>query len=83
MSRILVIPDLHGPSTRPGALEFCKDLQNEHQTDTTIFIGDVTDWHSISFHAHHPEMPGPKDEFELLKAIVTRLVLAVAVDSSQ
>ena len=65
MSRILVIPDLHGPSTRPGALEFCKDLQNEYQTDTTIFIGDVTDWHSISFHAHHPEMPGPKDEFEL------------------
>ena len=65
MSRILIVSDLHEPSSRLGALEFCKDLRDKHKTDTTIFIGDVTDWHSISFHAHHPEMPGPKDEFEL------------------
>jgi hypothetical protein len=30
------------------------------------------DWHSISFHAHHPEMPGPKDEFELAYACVNK-----------
>ena len=65
MSRVLCIPDLHEPCSRPGALEFCKDLRKQYKTDTTVFIGDVTDWHSISFHAHHPEMPGPKDEFEL------------------
>jgi len=65
MSRVLVIPDLHEPCSRPGALEFCKDLRKRYKTDTTVFIGDVTDWHSISFHAHHPEMPGPKDEYEL------------------
>src|SRR5438067_1631368 len=22
-------------------------------------------WHTISFHAHHPDAPGPKDEYEL------------------
>lgn len=65
MSRVLVIPDLHEPCARPGALEFCKDLKKKYKTNTTVFIGDVTDWHSISFHAHHPEMPGPKDEFKL------------------
>ena len=65
MSRVLVLPDLHEPSSRPGALAFCRDLRRKYKTDTTVFIGDVTDWHSISFHAHHPEMPGPSDEYEL------------------
>ena len=63
--RVLVIPDLHEPSSRKGALKFCKDLQRKYKTNKTVFIGDITDWHSISFHAKHPEMPGPKDEFEL------------------
>ena len=67
MSRVLVIPDLHEPSARPGALQFCKAIKKEYKCDTIIFIGDVTDWHSISFHARHPEMPGPKDEFNLAK----------------
>lgn len=65
MSKVLVIPDLHEPSSRPGALAFCRDLRRKHKTDTTVFIGDVTDWHSVSFHAHHPEMPGPNDEYEI------------------
>jgi len=65
MSRILIIPDLHEPCSRKGALAFCKDLRRKYKTTKTVFIGDVIDSHSISFHAHHPEMPGPKDEFEL------------------
>ena len=70
MSRVLVIPDLHNPCSRKGGLAFCKDLRRKYKTTRTIFIGDVTDWHGISFHAKHPEMPGPKDEHELaLKCI--------------
>lgn len=65
MSRVLIIPDLHEPCARPGALQFCKDVKRQHRCDEIVFIGDVTDWHSISFHARHPEMPGPKDEFKL------------------
>lgn len=65
MSRELIISDVHEPCSRKGALKFCKDVQKEHKTNHTVFIGDLADWHSISFHAHHPEMPGPKDEFEL------------------
>ncbi len=63
--RILVISDIHEPSSRKGALPFCRDLRRKYKTTHTIFIGDVTDSHSISFHAHHPELPGPKDEYEL------------------
>jgi len=33
-----------------------------------VFIGDLVDWHAISFHAKHPELPGPKDEYEIAKA---------------
>lgn len=65
MSRILIIGDIHEPCSRKGALAFCKDLRRKYKTNQTIFIGDVVDWHSISFHAHHPEMPGPKDEYDL------------------
>jgi metallophosphoesterase superfamily enzyme len=72
MSTTLVIPDLHEPSSRKGALPFCRDLRRKYKPDKIVFIGDVVDWHSISFHAHHPEMPGPKDEFELAYARVNK-----------
>ena len=70
MSRVLVISDLHEPCSRPGALKFCKDLRNKYKTNKTVFIGDVTDWHSISFHAKHPEMPGIKLSQKLLSVLV-------------
>jgi len=65
MSKILIIPDLHSPVARKGALNFCRDIRRKYKTNHTIFIGDVVDNHAISFHAHHPELPGPKDEYEL------------------
>lgn len=65
MSRVLVIGDIHEPCSRKGYLEFCKSLQKKYKTNQTVFIGDIVDNHAISFHAKHPEMPGPKDEYEL------------------
>lgn len=62
---ILIIPDIHEPSSRKGSLAFCKDLRRKYKPDRIIFIGDVVDLHSISFHTHHPNMPGPNDEFKL------------------
>lgn len=76
MSRILVVPDIHEPSSRAGALNFCRDLRNKYKTTKTVFIGDIADWHSISFHAHHPEMPGPKGEYELAYGCIQKWVKA-------
>lgn len=70
MSRVLVIGDIHAPCTHPGYLSFCSDLAEKNDVDDVVFIGDVVDWHGISFHAKHPEAPGPKDEYELAKAAV-------------
>lgn len=67
MSRTLVIPDLHLPVSRPGALEFCIDLHEQWDCDEVVFLGDVVDWHAISFWSKHPECPGPKDEYELAR----------------
>lgn len=65
MSRVLVIGDVHAPVTHPMYQKFILDLQDEWKTTTTHFIGDIIDWHGISFHAAHPECPGPDDEFAL------------------
>lgn len=65
MSNQLCIGDIHEPVSRKNYLEFCLDLQDEWQCDEVMFMGDLADFHAISFHAHHPECPGPKDEYEL------------------
>jgi hypothetical protein len=63
--RVLVIGDLHCPCDRKYYLEFCKEIYKKYKCNETVFIGDVIDNHAISFHATHPEMPGPSDEYEL------------------
>lgn len=65
--RMLIIPDLHLPNARNGALQFCQDLYEQWDCNKVIFIGDIVDWHSISFHDKHPECPGPTDEYKLAK----------------
>ena len=64
MSRVLCISDLHLPATHPDYLQFVKGLKRKYKTDTTVFIGDVLDHHSISFHQKHPEMPCAISEHE-------------------
>jgi predicted phosphodiesterase len=79
MSRVLVISDLHEPVTHPGAFQFCQDLYEQWDCDSVVFIGDVVDWHGISFHAAHPAAPGPKQEYLLAKERVGRWVDAFPI----
>lgn len=72
MSRILVIPDLHSPATRKKAIDFCKDIKNKWKCNEVIFLGDIVDWHSISHFVKEPNLPGPKDEFELANDFVAQ-----------
>jgi hypothetical protein len=65
MSKVLVIGDVHAPAVHPGYLQFCKDMKHVWSCDTVVFIGDVIDFHAVSFHAANPNCPGPSDEFEL------------------
>ncbi|HDZ15376.1 hypothetical protein LCGC14_1396880 [marine sediment metagenome] len=67
-----IIGDLHLPGVRPGYLDFCTDTFEKYKVDQIIAIGDIVDWHSISFHTSEPQCPGPKDEFKLAKAEVQK-----------
>jgi len=67
MARVLVIGDVHEPVAHPMYRRFCQDLHDQWDCDTVVLIGDLFDLHAISFHAQHPECPGPKDEYELAK----------------
>lgn len=70
--RVLVVGDIHEPCSHPAYLGFCRDLRDRHHCDQVMLIGDVVDWQAISFHVHHPEAPGPKDEYELASVGVDR-----------
>jgi predicted phosphodiesterase len=70
MSRCLVIGDTHLPAVHPSYLRFVQDLRDKYKCDTVIHAGDVCDFHAISFHAHHPELPGPSDEFDLAYSLM-------------
>jgi len=65
MARVLVIGDVHEPAAHPGYRQFCRDMYDAWDCSTVVFIGDVVDWHAISFHAAHPDCPGPADEYKL------------------
>ena len=66
MSRVLVIGDLHLPAEREDYLDFCRDVKKKYKTNTVVFIGDVIDHHSISYHDKHPESEGAQQEYGLV-----------------
>ena len=65
MAGVLVVPDLHEPFSRKGSIKFCKKIKRKYKCDTVLLIGDLNDSHGVSFHAAHPDLPGPADEFDL------------------
>jgi predicted phosphodiesterase len=44
-------------------MDFVKSIKKKYKTDTTVFIGDVVDHASISFHKKNPEHPAAMDEY--------------------
>jgi predicted phosphodiesterase len=63
MSRILVIPDLHSPFILKGYFEFVKNVRRKWKTDTTVFLGDIFDFHVVSRHLKSPDADGAKEEY--------------------
>lgn len=59
---ILVIPDLHEPFTKVGFREHCKRIQRKYKCRIVVFMGDLVDHHSISYHEHDPDLWSPVDE---------------------
>jgi predicted phosphodiesterase len=71
-SKVLVIGDIHAPYNRPSYLPFCKEIYNKYRCNKVVFIGDVVDLHSISFHPKHPELPNAAMEYDMAKKEIAK-----------
>ena len=71
-NNVLVIGDLHIPWERKGYFHFCCDLYKQWNCNSVVFIGDIVDSSSVSFHKKHPDMPGTLREYKLAKKGVQR-----------
>lgn len=63
--RVLVIGDLHEPFCLEGYLEFCKYTYKKYKLNTVVFIGDIIDSHTSSYHETSSDAMGGKDELDL------------------
>jgi metallophosphoesterase superfamily enzyme len=61
---VLVIGDLHLPYDHKDYLQFCIDQQERFNCGTVVFIGDILDFHSSSFHATDPDLMGAGAEYD-------------------
>lgn len=66
-SNILVIGDLHEPFCLDEYLMFNYNLQRQFNCGTIIFIGDIIDNHSSSYHEKSLDGVGANKEFSLAK----------------
>lgn len=62
MARVLVIGDTHCPGMRRGYIDFLKRVADQYSCNRVVHIGDLVDWHSISYHERHTSCPSPATE---------------------
>tara|TARA_Y100000310_G_scaffold182627_1_gene182701 strand:- start:1798 stop:2682 length:885 start_codon:yes stop_codon:yes gene_type:complete len=65
---VLIVPDLHAPYHHPDTIEFLKWVQEVRGCRERIAsVGDMWDFHSMSFHKSEPESMSPEDEYLRIK----------------
>lgn len=61
---ILAIPDLHIPYEHPDALSFIAAVIAEYDPNLVVNLGDMLDFHNISFHDSDPDLDSAGAELE-------------------
>lgn len=69
---LLYIGDCHFPFQHPDTFDFLDEIRRVYRPEIVVQIGDIVDLHGPSFHDAHPELPGPRDEFEAAKVEMQR-----------
>lgn len=64
---ILIIPDMHMPYHHPDAFAFLSALKDLYEPDLVLSLGDLADFHAISFHDNDPDLLSAGDELEQLR----------------
>lgn len=63
-NNVLIIGDLHAPFILDAYLDFNIELQRKYNCGTIIFIGDIIDGHSWSFHEHNADGLSVRNELD-------------------
>lgn len=72
---ILCISDLHMPFHNPDSIAFLKALKDKYKPDLVVNLGDLGDFHNISFHDSDPDLPSAGEELEQLQDHARQLEL--------
>jgi len=65
---VLIVPDLHAPYHHPDTIEFLKWVQEFRGCrERVVSVGDMWDFHSMSFHKNEPDAMSPDEEYEAIK----------------
>lgn len=76
MSRVLIIGDTHAPAMLDEYPVFLQEMYDTWNCDRVVHIGDLADFHGISFHAKEFGLPDITREMDDAKAQVAELVAA-------
>lgn len=76
MSTVLTIGDTHCPGMRDEYVDFLRDTYRAWRCDRIVHIGDLTDWHAISFHLTENGTPSGDEEVRLARKQVQKLYKA-------
>ena len=81
MSNVLIIGDTHCPAMLDFYPDFLKSVYDSWGCDRVVHIGDLVDFHGISFHSKETGMPNIEDEVrEAKKQVQTLYELFPSVD---
>ena len=64
---ILTISDMHIPYEHKDVFKFLAALKKKYKPDLVVSLGDMVDWHSVSFHPKHPDLASPGEELTAIR----------------
>ena len=64
-NRVGIIGDTHCPVMLKGYAEWCMDTFDSWDVNKIVHIGDLADWHAMSFHESEMGYADPVEELEL------------------
>ena len=73
MATVLIIGDTHCPGMHRRYPAFLKKVAEEWGCNKVVHIGDLVDWHSLSFHQRSTGAPSAMDEYKKAKRQVSRI----------
>lgn len=74
--RVLVLPDLHTPFMRKGALEFLTSIRDKYCCNEIVCVGDESDWSASSYHESDPDGMSAGDEVVAMAKQLAEVALA-------